>query len=161
MTTKIQIPDHLMEYARKKYGTDNGCVRFPDKTDLYHIIYDLLEKRPIDVNIDKGNLEIFLPERSTGKSTETYNYLGIRSQLIIKKKLENMMWAEAHDFIDEKRHRFGMQYAEGVFMFMNKYEISGITEDAFLKNYYRWRSEVRRREKRSYNRQKSYASKCS
>lgn len=154
MTTKITVPTHIREYIIGKYGNfQEAPIAFPDNTDIYHTIYDLLERRPASVPVDYGNLEICLPNRSSGKSPKTYNFLGIRSQQIIIRKLELMMWAELHDMVDEQKHRYGVNFISGIHAFMNKYGISSLTEDAFLKNYYRWRSKVRpKEEKRPYTR---------
>ena len=153
MTTRIFVPEHIREYIIGKYGNfQPGAVRFPDNTDIYHTIYDLLEKRPSNIPVDRGNLEIYLPTRSIGKSPEVYNYLGVRSVAIITRKLENMMWAELHDLLDENKHRHGIDYINGIHSFISKYGLESLTEDAFLKNYYRWRAKVRRKEKRKYSR---------
>lgn len=152
-TTRIQVSEHLREYITGKCESDIGNpIRIPDRLDLYHVIYDLLEKRPINHPVDNGNLEIILPERSVGKRPEYYNYLSIRSQRIIAKKIETMMWAEVHDLLDTMKHREGIDYKDAVHLFVCKYRIESLTEDAFLKNYYRWRGTVRRREKRKYSR---------
>lgn len=149
MTTKITIKNHLQEYIIGKfYDEEKVAVRFPDSIDLYHTIYDLLEKRPMNIHRDCGNLEIFLPERSTGKKTSVYNYLGYRSVLIIQKKIETMMFAELHDLLDEQKHRYGIEYINTIHAFACKYSITSISEDAFLKNYYRWRNTIRKKNKR-------------
>jgi hypothetical protein len=104
--------------------------------------------------VDRGNLEIALPDRRLGKSPETYNYLGERSQDLIQRKIENMFFAELHDELDGEKHQEGIPYIVTVWKFICKYGIASITEDALLKDYYRWRQEVRRREKRAYSKQK-------
>lgn len=155
MTTKIQIKPHLAEYIYGKYpdSCENNAIKFPDSLDIYHIIYDLTEKRPQNCYRDQGNLEICLPDRSIGKSPETYNYLGIRSQTIIEKKIELLLLAELHDLLDENKHSYGIDFIESVHYFMKKYCIESISEDAFLKNYQRWRDKLRRRaQKRPYRR---------
>ena len=69
-----------------------------------------------------------------------------------------MLWAEAHDFLDEQKHTYGITYINAIHNFMTMYGIDSITEDAFKKNYYRWRAEIRRKEKkRGYNRSKKIA----
>lgn len=153
MTTKITVPTHIREYLIGKFCNFQDIpVRFPDSLDIYHVIYDLLEKRPANQPVDRGNLEIFLPVRSTGKSPDIYNYLGVRSQVLIFRKLDIMLWAELHDFADEQKHRYGINFIISIHKFMNKYGISSLSEDAFLKNYYRWRTKVRSKEKRKYTR---------
>lgn len=157
ITTKIEVPPHLKEYLIGKFcNMQDSPIHFPDKTDIYHIIYDLLERRPINIPpIDQGNLEIYLPERSTGKNPKTYNYLGKRSQVILVRKIDRMLWAEVHDFLDEQKHSYGITYINGIHNFMTMYGIDSITEDAFKKNYYRLRADIRRKEKkRGYNRLK-------
>ena len=139
VTTRIEIKEHLAEYI---YGKYNDCmigpVSFPSKEDIYHVIYDLLEKRPAVCPSDNGNVELVIPERKLGKTPETYNYLGIRSCRIISQKIETSFWAELHDLLDENKHQYGIQYIETVAYFMRKYGIQSISEDALLKNY-RWR----------------------
>lgn len=149
ITTRIDIKEHLAEYVRGKYNhCDPGPVFLPDREDLYHTLFDLLEKRPISSQLDRGNLELGLPDRRIGKSPETYNYLGARSCRIISQKIEAQFWAEIHDLIDENKHMYGIQYIETVAYFMRKYGIQSISEDALLKNYYRWRDKVRKKSKR-------------
>ena len=58
-----------------------------------------------------------------------------------------MLWAEAHDFLDEQKHTYGITYINAIHNFMTMYGIDSITEDAFKKNYYRWRAEIRKRKK--------------
>ena len=149
-TTRLLIPEHLKEYLTGRFGDFNQAVpvRIPNEFDLYHIIFDLLEKRPANCMVDRGNLELVLPERNLGKRPENYNYLGSLSQQIITQKIELMMWAEVHDFMDEQKHRYGIDYKDSVHVFILKYGIESLSEDAFLKNYYRWRGKVRRREKK-------------
>lgn len=153
VTTRITVKQHLREYVIGKYNDHvDGPICFPDNLDVYHTIWDLTEKRPVNCPIDSGNLEIALPDRRVGKSPETYNYLGQRSQGLIQRKIENLFFAELHDLLDSEKHRNGVPYIETTWHFIKKYNIVSLTEDAILKNYYRWREDVRRREKRSYNR---------
>ena len=149
VTTRISVPKHIAEYMHGKFASFcDAPVRLPDSADLYHVIWDLLEKRPVSAGADTGNLELVLPERSIGKRPETYNYLGVRSQQIISQKMELMMWAEAHSFIDEQKHEQGIDYKDSVIRFRLKYGIESLSEDAFIKNYYRWRGKVRQKEKK-------------
>lgn len=151
-TTKINLPSHLCEYLRGKYADfTDGPVRLPDHLDLYHVIFDLLERRPADRPVDHGNLELVLPCRSVGKRPETYNYLGVRSQRILARKIETMMWAEVHDTLDTLKHRDGVDYKDAVHLFICRYGIESLSEDAFLKNYYRWRLKIRRAAKKCKN----------
>ena len=152
MITKINIKPHLAEYC---YGKFSGCsrapVRFPHRLEIYHTIWDLMQKRPANCPVDSGNLEIHLPysskkdENDRRKDPFVYNYLSERSERIIERKIEISMFAELHELLDENKHGFGIDYKETVFHFMTKYAIDSITEDALIKNFYRWRDTIRKR----------------
>lgn len=153
ITVKITIEPHVAEYITGKFfDHEAGAVRFPSALDIYILIYDLLQKRPVACPVDTGNLEFVLPERRIGKDPITFNYLSGRAQKILADKMRLMMWAELHDLMDENKHINGIQFKESVFMFMRKYAIESITEDALLKNYQRWRDKQRRKKKRGYSR---------
>ena len=165
ITTKIFIRAHICEYAIGKFSVNfENPIHIPDRYDLYHTIWDLMSPRPADRCIDKGNLEITLPDRNArtldeegkfvGKNPDRFNYLSVRAAHIIEFKLETMLFAELHEELDEQKHRHGIEYQETIHTFMCRYMINSITEDALLKNYYRWRKTIKRRkETRSYNRQ--------
>lgn len=153
MTVKTTADPYVAEYIKGKfYDQESGAVRFPASLDIYILIYDLLQRRPVTCPVDTGNLEFVLPERRQGKDPVSFNYLSGRAQKILGDKMRLMMWAELHDFMDENKHINGIQFKESVFMFMRKYSIESITEDALLKNYQRWRDKQRRKKKRGYNR---------
>ena len=136
----IFFSQFIIKREMKIYGSS--------KKIIYHVIYDLLERRPAVCPPDNGNVELVIPERKLGKTPETYNYLGIRSCRIISQKIETSFWAELHDLLDENKHLYGIQYIETVAYFMRKYGIQSISEDALLKNYYRWRDKVRKKSRR-------------
>lgn len=153
ITVKTTVEPHVAEYIRGKfYDREAGAVRFPPTLDIYILIYDLLQKRPATNPVDSGNLEFVLPERREGKNPDSYNYLSGRAQKMLADKMRLMMWAELHDLMDENKHINGIQFKESVFLFMRKYSIESITEDALLKNYQRWRDKQRRKKKRGYTR---------
>lgn len=156
ITAKIDIEPCVAEYIRAKfYDVEAGAVRFPATSDIYILIYDLLQRRPVGHPVDTGNLEFALPDRRAGKDPQTYNYLSKRAQKILGEKMKVMMWAELHDLMDENKHIKGIQFNETAFTFLSSYCIESIGEDALLKNYQRWRYKVRRRAKRAYNRKSS------
>ena len=158
ITVKINIDDAVAEYVRGKYfDPEVSAVRFPPSSDIYIKIYDLLAKRPASQPVDTGNLEIALPDRreanyAGGKDPKSYNYISQRGAGILADRLRMLMWAELHEFMDEEKHHNGVQYKDSVYIFMKKYGIESISEDALLKNYQRWRDRVRRRLKRGYSR---------
>lgn len=153
ITTKIYIKPHLAEYVVSKFGTPDGFIRFPDSLDIYHVIWDLTERRPVRCRPDDGNVEIILPDRSIGKAPETYNYISRKSQRIISRYLENIFLTELHAFVFDEKHRKGNPYNESVYRFICRYEIESITEDALKKNCYRWINRFQKRQKRAYGKQ--------
>jgi hypothetical protein len=156
ITTKITIKPHLAEYIKSKFGGEtDGCIRFSERLDIYHTIWDLTERRPVQCPPDSGNLEIVLPDRREGKSPETYNYLGKKAQKIIERRIENIFIAELHDYVIEEKNRYGTSYIEAIFLFSRKYAIESISEDGLKKNCYRWIRTLRIRKKRSYERKKN------
>jgi hypothetical protein len=157
ISTKITVKDHLREYCISKFAAfnENVPVEFPNNTDLYMLIWDHLSKRPINAPVDSGNLIIALPHRHGSKNPEYYNYLGKRGEKSIEQKIENMFWAEFREYIENEKQRNGTPYIESINIFMSRYGISSISEDAMIKNFYRWRMKVRKKEKRPYFRKKS------
>lgn len=156
ITAKIQVEPYVAEYIiGKYYSQDDGAVRFPPSLDIYVTIYDLMAKRPTGAGADSGNLCFCLPDRRDannrgGKSPETYNYFSDRSVRILERRMRVMLWAELHDFMDENKHLRGVRFIDSVFIFMQRYCIQSISEDAMLKNYQRWRDNLRRSKKRTY-----------
>lgn len=158
ITAKITVEAAVAEYIRGRYfDPERGVVHFPPSSDIYITIYDLLSRRPAECPVDTGNLEFALPERrwlagGAGKDPRIYNYISQRSAAILASRFRLLMWAELHEFMDEQKHLNGIQYKESAFIFMQKYAIESISEDALLKNYQRWRDSMRRRKKRGYTR---------
>lgn len=160
ITATIQIEPYVAEYITGKYyDTDLGAVRFPSSSDIYVTIYDLMERRPKSAGLDAGNLTFCLPDRRAanekgGKSPETYNWFSGDSVKILERRMRVMMWAELHDTLDENKHLRGIQFVESIYIFMRRYDLHSITEDALLKNYQRWRDKQRRSIKRGYQKGK-------
>lgn len=151
VTAKIQIKPHLKEYVYGKFNkSDNTIIRFPDRLEVYHDIFNLTEKRPVNCPVDYGNLEIALPKPDSSKQPKTYNYLSIHSQKIIEKQIEKMFWHDVREYIDFGHYKDGSRYSDLVYEFMTKYGISSISEDALIKHYYRFRKKTRNNGKRSH-----------
>ena len=145
--TRINIKEHLAEYLNAKYfNPDEECVCLPDKLDLYHTIWNLLEKFPQGCKpLNTGNLTLGVPDRRGGKDPAYYNYLGERSIKIINRKVETLFLAELHDKLDHNKHVHGIEYQNTAHEFLCKYKIESISIDGVLKNYYRWRDVIRQK----------------
>lgn len=149
--SRIQIKDYVAEYAvGKYYDPDVGAVRFPDTSDIYVLIYDLMQRRPVGAVVDSGNLPVCLPDRreanqAGGKSPEHFNWFSQRSAKIIGDRLRLMMWADIHAYMMEQKHVHGVQYKDSAWQFLQRYGITSISDDALIKDYYRWREKVSRK----------------
>lgn len=157
ITTRIEVPEVVAQYARGKYYDEEcGAVRFPDSSDIYVLLYDLLAPRPSDAHpVDVGNLVIALPDRRSGrmaggKDPRRYNWLSSRAAKILADRLRILMWAELHAFLDEQKQLRGVNYIDSICVFMNRYGIDALSEDAMFKHYQRWKSRERRSVKRDY-----------
>ena len=85
VTIKINIKKHLEQYLRGKFnGCRDGAIVLPDHLDLYHVLFDLMSRRPEECPLDCGTFEIALPDRRCGKDPAYYNYLSERSQRIMQ-----------------------------------------------------------------------------
>lgn len=151
ITTSINIEPYLAQYIRGKYN--NGCeeaFRIPDNTDLYHTIWTLMAKRQKNQSpVDSGNLTFILPERRIGKDPKVYNFLSPSSVKMIEKEIRRMFNRELHAAMDENDlNGHVLNNLDVVHHFMCSYCIDSVSEDALLKNFYRWRENMRKRKVR-------------
>ncbi len=154
----ITIEPYLAEYFTAKYGCGNSePIRISDKTDLYHVIWQVMEKRPDNVPpVCHGNLVIMLPERRCGKDPLWYNHISSRGLALIEKRIRMEFNNDFHEFM-ERNELSGrkLEISDAIMMFSTQYELKSITDDALKKNYYRWRMNVRPHDKRGYSKIKS------
>lgn len=151
ITTEINITPFLAEYVLGKYN--NGAlepVTIPQNTDLYHVIWDLMAKRPAGASpVDRGNLSIILPDRRVGKDPQHYNYIAPAGAKIIENKIRSMFNAELHaSLLENDQNGHELDNIDVVHQFICMYCIESISEDALIKNYYRWRENMRKRKAR-------------
>lgn len=152
MTTRISLPAHLAEYLYGKYGNSKDtAIRLPDECDLYHLIYDLLRKRPESAPVDRGNVELYLPSPREshhlyGKPVETYNYISERQ---CHHRQEGERDDEARRSRPDRREqaRVWHRVRELRLFLPTKYGIESITPEALLKDYQRWKQKLRKSRK--------------
>jgi hypothetical protein len=152
ITTTIQITTYLAEYLVAKmnnYSFEPFSV--PDDTDLYHLIWKLMSRRPAGISPnDKGNITLILPNRRLGKDPQYFNYLSPRSQEHITRHVKDMFDFDLHDLMNRNvKAGRPLRDLDVVHQFMCDYGIDSITEDAIIKNYYRWREKLRKRNTRN------------
>lgn len=152
----ITIEPYLAEYFTAKYGNgESEPVRISNKTDLYHVIWQVMEKRPADIPPTcRGNLVIMLPERRCGKDPLWYNHIGQRGIALIEKRIRMEFNNDFHEYMDRNQLSGNMSISDAIMMFITKYELKSISEEALKKNYYRWRMSVRPYNKRGYSKKK-------
>lgn len=155
ITINIKLKEHLAEYLIGKYNKAdlNTPISFPESDDLYHLLWQLMRKRPSGISpVDTGNVWIRLDDHRLGKDPLVYNYLEKTSIVILELKVEALFFMELHQRIDDNRYSgLPLSTIQVVHHFLCEYDINSISEDALIKNDYRWRDKVRRRgSKRSY-----------
>lgn len=151
----ITIESYLAEYFTSKYGGGmSEPIKISDKSDLYHVVWQVMERRPADVApLLHGNLVILLPERRCGKDPLWYNHIGQRGLQLIERRIRMEFNNDFHEYLERNEYQGRpMEIGEAICVFMGLYRLESITEDALKKNYYRWRQAVRPHEKRGYNR---------
>ena len=163
ISTRITISPYLAEYMIGKF---NNFVDEPLKldphSDLYCLIWDLMRKRPANASpVDTGNLSFYLPDRRVGKSPEVYNYLCPDSVILIEQHIKKLFNLELHQLLLDNHSNFRpIQDIQVIHKFMCTYGIDSISEDALVKNFYRWREALVKREKRrEYSRTKKRSEK--
>lgn len=155
LSISITLTPYLAEYIRGKYasGTDKPVV-IPDSSDLYHVIWNYMSRRPSDVPDVPGNLTLALPNRREGKDPSVFNYLSERAVKCIDKAIRREFNQELHAFLldnDQRGHLF--DNIDIVLQFINMYGLESISEEALLKNFYRWRENLRKRKARRERKQ--------
>lgn len=155
ISISINLTPYLAEYLRGKYasGSDNP-VMIPDSSDLYHVIWNYMSRRPSGAIQKTGNLTLALPHRREGKDPETYNYLSDRALRCVDKAVRREFNQELHALLldnDQRGHLF--DNIDIVLQFINMYGLESISEEALLKNFYRWRENLRKRKARRERKQ--------
>ena len=146
-TVGIYIKPYLAEYIKEKWGGVDGVISIPSEIYLYHIFWSLLIKQPLGIDISKGNIKIYIPDRKDNigkrKNPQYYNHVSKNGQLVFQKRLETFFRAELHEFIDSAKHNEGISYKDACFHFLAMYNIQSIDSDSLIKNYSRWKRLIR------------------
>ena len=140
----IRVEPYLAEYARRKFDIDpkTGGIRIPDSFDLYHCVWNLMERHPVNAEPPgDANLVIWLPARRNTegvaqKNPAYWNYLSPRSQHLVEKSLRRLFNWEFHHYCEDLISR-GCKKAEAVRSFISLYRLGIDSEDALLKNLQR------------------------
>lgn len=161
ITTSITVAPHLAQYAYAIYSVPGeNYIKLPYTEHLYHIVVDAMQSRPRNYTPPtNGNLTIALPYPCENKNPHVHNHISQRSVKLIEKKLNALFRAQLYDFVEEYRYKIKKENIGSVFyirdcvyLFMQNFSITEITEDALVKSYQRWKDAVRRQlGKRPYN----------
>ena len=162
----IRITPYLAEYARNLYnaGRSDGAIKIPYTSDLYHLVYELMDRRRADhVDVADTNLSIILPSRRECygdcvlKNPRYYNHLSIRSSRYIEDWLRRCFNFEFHELMmrNEERGRPQRQL-DVVSWFMKSHGIKSISEDALLMNFKRFRRRIQPNFVRKYEKSRKF-----
>lgn len=140
----IRVAPYLATYARQKFDVDplTGGIRIPDTFDLYHCVWQLMERRPKDAKpTEETNLTIWLPARRgieglAQKNPAFWNYLSPRSARLVERSLRRLFNWEFHHYCENLISR-GTGKKEAVGRFIRMYGLGIDSEDALLKNLQR------------------------
>lgn len=143
-TITIDLKPHLSEYIRMKYSWPHRAevVLVPWRSELYQLMVDRVAKspRPKAAYVNTGNTTFRLPNQPYGKQSKTYDWMSQESVKIIERWIEVMMWSEFHQFVENRIHIHHYPLNRSVYFFISMYGITSLSEDAFIKNYQRWRN---------------------
>lgn len=142
----IRVEPYLAAYARMKFDVDakTGGIKIPDSFDLYHCVWQLMERRPLNATLpDEPNLLIWLPARRgteelAQKNPAFWNYLSPRSARLIERSLRRLFNWEFHHYMEMATHGdHKVTKVQAVRNFIRKYGLGIDSEDALLKNIQR------------------------
>lgn len=140
----IRVEPYLAAYARRKFEVDpqSGGIRIPDSFDLYHCVWQSMERRPRGYRpTGNENLCIWLPARRAidgmaQKNPAFWNYISPRHQWAIEKQLRRLFNWELHHFVEQQLEH-GCTKVEAVRQFVRLYHLGLDCEDALLKHLQR------------------------
>lgn len=142
----IRVEPYLATYAKMKFDVDpkTGGIRIPDSFDLYHCVWQLMERRPVGAELPgEPNLMIWLPARRgtdglAQKNPAFWNYLSPRSARQVERQLRQLFNWEFHHYMDmATRGEQRRTKIQAVRSFISKYSLGLDCEDALLKNIQR------------------------
>lgn len=137
----MRVEPYLAAYAQKKFESDpvTGGIKIPDTFDLYHCVWQLMERRPrLTVDREDANLAIWLPFRRTmpSKHPEHWNYIPPRRQWIIEKQLRRLFNWELHHYV-EQQQEYGRTRIDAIREFIRYYDLPLDCEQALVKHLQR------------------------
>lgn len=144
---QIDLKPHLMEYITMKYSwpVRAEIVEIPPYSELYVLMLDHLKRmpKPRSYYQNQGNTTFKLPNSNSGKRAATYCWLSPEGVSAIEAWIELMMWSDFHRYVEYQLHVRHAPLNLSIQWWMNMYDITQLSEDAFIKNYQRWRSKGR------------------
>lgn len=146
-TISINLKPHLREYITMKYSMPIrvDIVELPPSSELYCLLLDKLQRmpKPHSYYMNQGNTTFRLPNRNSGKRLAVYRWLSDESIASIQNWIEVMMWSDFHQFIEQQLHILHQPLNLSIQRWMAMYGITQLSEDAYKKNYQRWRKRGR------------------
>ena len=168
MTTKIRIKPFLAAYFRQKYWDEEAkATKFPTSSLIRVKILFSLRKRPADVPVDSGNLELVVPTSQDfpeKKDTMAWNYIppskvsGGPTRPGIERIMENEFYSDLNDYWYRYKY-YGLTFKDAVEDFVDIYDLP-VDPDTIRKFHTRWQDRSRQFKKtRKYEQQRQLLKK--
>ncbi|SEF42732.1 hypothetical protein SAMN05216354_0380 [Xylanibacter ruminicola] len=143
----IRVEPYLATYARAKFEIDSktGGIKIPDTFDLYHCVWQLMERRPRGAQLpEEPNLTIWLPFRRTvpSKHPEYWNYISPHNARLIERSLRRLFNWEFHHWCEELVAG-GSTRKDAVDAFIRRYGLGIDCNETLLKNLQRHEASMR------------------
>lgn len=141
-TLRIYVKPLLAEYLYGRYSDsiENGALHLPSGCYLQFTLQTLLSHRPANAPLrEVGNLCLRLTAPHRGKNPASYNYLTQESIRLFEQRTLNQLQLELFDRMMKERRLSGVPYIETIRCFIERYNISSISENGLMKAFWRWK----------------------
>ncbi|MBQ6176006.1 MAG: hypothetical protein IJK29_02280 [Bacteroidales bacterium] len=163
-TASVHVKPYLAEYAMAKYPTDpaNGGLLIPESDDLYHCLWSVITRPRRDSRRHPSpNLTFSLPCPSPNtlgsawKNPARYNHIPLLSMIEIERCLQRQFDFELHRAMFENMESdHPVRQLDVALAFIRQYRLRSIGEESLLKNFSRYRNNLRLKKARRYTKGK-------
>lgn len=141
-TVTLSVRPCLANYLYVRYQSfvEDGAIKLPARSTLYHNLLQLTAPRPAGVSWrETGNLTLALPWPDKGKDPRTYNYLSAESVRLLEKQINLLLHMDFYEALLEGKFRHGIPYKRSMYQFMETYHLEDMNEEALIKSFQLWR----------------------
>lgn len=159
ISVTLSVKPHLAKYLYVRYQNyvENGAIKLPSRSLLYHNLLQLTAPRPAGISWhETGNLTLTLPWPDKGKDPRTHNYLSAESIHLLEKKINLQLHMEFYEYLQEGKCKRGISFKRSMYSFIHTYHLEDINEDTLIKSFQLWR----KKEKKERKAEKQASSCC-